>query len=226
MKVADLTLTIYEGMPCFPVEWYPKPEFTDILHVDNDPTGSHRYASKALLFAHGGTHLDSPKHFNYFDCKKTIDAVPLNVLVNDTLWVHLPDKKNLDAITAEDLERATAGKDRKGKGLLITTGYTDRHWGEADYFQVAPYLAVDAAEWMVANGIVMVSIDFQTDKPGDARFPVHNTLLSNEVYILEYINDVQSLIDQGFSNEFILSVGALKLQNCEASTARVFAIEK
>ena len=226
MKVADLTLTIYEGMPCFPVSWYPSPKFEDILHVDNDPTGSHRYASKAQLFSHGGTHLDSPKHYNYFECKKTIDIVPPETLVNDTVWVHFGDKKNLDTISAQDLEQATAGKDVAGKTLLITTGYTDKHWGEADYFQVSPYLGVDAAEWMVEKGIKMVAIDFQTDKPGDAAFPVHNALLSNEVYILEYISNVQSLFDQGFGGEFILCVGSLKLKDLEASTARVFAIEK
>ena len=226
MKVADLTLTIYEGMPCFPVSWYPSPKFEDILHVDNDPTGSHRYASKAQLFSHGGTHLDSPKHYNYFECKKTIDIVPPETLVNDTVWVHFGDKKNLDTISAQDLEQATAGNDVAGKTLLITTGYTDKHWGEADYFQVSPYLGVDAAEWMVEKGIKMVAIDFQTDKPGDAAFPVHNALLSNEVYILEYISNVQSLFDQGFGGEFILCVGSLKLKDLEASTARVFAIEK
>ena len=46
MKVADLTLKLYLGMPRFPVKWYPAPEFEDILHVDNDPAGAHRYASK------------------------------------------------------------------------------------------------------------------------------------------------------------------------------------
>ena len=226
MKVADLTLAIYEGMPCFPVDWYPKPEFTDILHVDNDPTGSNRYASKALLFNHGGTHLDSPKHYNYFDCKKTIDKVPLHVLVNDTVWVHFGGKRNLEPITAADLSAAIAGKELRGKGLLITTGYTDSNWGKDDYFKVSPYLAPDTARWMVDMGILMVSIDFQTDKPGDAAFPVHNVLLENEVYILEYISNVKDLFDKGFGGEFILSVGALKLQGLEASTARVFAIEK
>ena len=31
MKVADLTLKLYLGMPRFPVKWYPAPEFEDIL---------------------------------------------------------------------------------------------------------------------------------------------------------------------------------------------------
>lgn len=225
MKAVDLTLTIYEGMPCFPVDWYPKPKFENVLVPDTDPTGSHRYASKALLFNHGGTHLDSPKHYNYFDCKKTIDIVPTEVLVGDAVSAHFPDKKNLEEITASDLEKATQGKNLKGVRLVITTGYTDANWGKEDYFKVSPYLSIDAAEWMVKKEIAMVAIDFQTDKPGDASFPVHNILLSNEIYILEYLTNIPELIASGFGDEFTLVVGALKLKDLEASTARVFAIK-
>lgn len=225
MKAVDLTLTIYEGMPCFPVSWYPKPKFENVLTPDIDPTGSHRYASKALLFSHGGTHLDSPKHYNYFQGKKTIDKVPVDVLVGETVWVHLPDKKNLEPITNDDLEEAAKGIELKNKRLLITTGYTDNNWGKDDYFQVSPYLTPEAAKWMLEKEICMVAIDFQTDKPGDASFPVHNILLSEEVYILEYISNVNELIKEGFGKEFIMVVGALKLENLEASTARVFAIK-
>ena len=91
--------------------------------------------------------------------------------------------------------------------------------------QSLPTWGVDAAEWIVEQGVPMVAIDFQTDKPGDSAFPVHNELLSHEVYILEYINNVYQLIEKGFGREFILSCGSLKLDGLEASTARVFAIE-
>ena len=225
MKVVDLTLTIYEGMPCFPVSWYPKPKFEHVLTPANDPTNSHRYASKTLLFCHGGTHLDSPMHCNYFDCKKTIDKVPLDVLVGQTVWVHLPDKENLEPITDIDLEEATKEFALKNMRLLITTGYTDKNWGKDDYFTVSPFLTAKAAEWMVEKEICMVAIDFQTDKPGDATFPVHNVLLSKEVYILEYITNVDQLVAGGFAKEFLMAVGTLKLENLEASTARVFAIQ-
>ena len=224
MKIIDLTLTIYESMPCFPVDWYPKPQFEDILYVTNDPTGSGRYASKVTLFNHGGTHLDSPKHYNYFDCKKTIDIVPPETLVSSCVWVHLPGKGNLQEIIADDLEQATKSLDVEGKTLLITTGYTDNNWGKDDYFQVSPYLSVDSAHWMLEKKIKMVAIDFQTDKPGDATFPVHNALLSQEIYILEYITNVNGLIEANAPRDFILSVGSLKLKNLEAATARVFGI--
>ena len=46
--------------------------------------------------------------------------------------------------------------DGLGKTLLITTGYTDTNWGKEDYFAVSPYLGVDAAEWIVEQGVPMV----------------------------------------------------------------------
>lgn len=54
--------------------------------------------------------------------------MPAETLVNDTVWVHLPEKKELEAITAEDLKKATEGLTVKGKTLLITTGYDLRLW--------------------------------------------------------------------------------------------------
>ncbi len=224
MQVVDLTLTIYEGMPCFPVDWYPKPKFEAVLTPDTDPSGSHRHASKALLFNHGGTHLDAPWHYDYFDGKKTIDNVPVDALVGDCIWLHLPQKQNLEPITAADLEAAASGLDLAGKRLIITTGYTDANWGKDDYFQVSPYLAADAGQWMVDKKIKLVGIDFQTDKPGDAAFPVHNILLSNEIYILEYLCNIEEMFQKSFGKEFLLAVGAIKLKGLEASTARVFAI--
>ena len=225
MKTVDLTLTIYEGMPCFPVAWYPKPEFEHVLNPDTDPSGSHRYASKTLLFCHGGTHLDAPMHFNY-GTEATIDKVPMDVLIGQTIWVHLPDKKNLDPITDQDLEEATKGVSLEGKRLLITTGYTDNNWGKDDYFSVSPYLDPSSGKWMVEKKISMVAIDFQTDKPGDATFPVHNILLEEGIYILEYISNVGELSAQGLGKEFLMVVAPLKLKGLEASTARVFAIQQ
>ena len=109
--------------------------------------------------------------------------------------------------------------DLKGKRLVIRTGYTDKYWGKEDYFQVSPYMTADAAAWIVEKGVVLVGIDFQTDKPGDGTFPAHNMFLKNDVYILEYIVNVYQL-----PQECMLVVAPLKLKGMEASACRVFAL--
>ena len=219
MKVIDLTLDLYEGMPTFPVPWYPSPKMEFILTPENDPTNSHRYASKCQIFSHGGTHLDAPMHYNNGPGIKTIDKAPPKTLVGPCVVVDMYHKKFLEEITSQDLAGATKGMDLRGKRLVIRTGYTDKHWGSPDYFNVSPYMTADAARWIVDQGVVLVGIDFQTDKPGDGTFPAHNVLLENDVYILEYLTNVYDV-----PKECILVVAPLKLRGMEASTCRVFAL--
>jgi arylformamidase len=147
-KIIDLTLDLTEGMPVFPVPWYPKPKFEAVLTPAQCPAG--RTASKALVFMHAGTHVDAPKHFFYE--RGTIEQVPLDVLCGPTTVIDMYGKGNLEPITAADLEGACPKPIKKGNRAIIRTGYTDRCWGNDDYFQVSPYLTPDAAGWLVDQG--------------------------------------------------------------------------
>lgn len=217
MKAHDLTFDLYEGMPMFPATFYPAPKMEFLLKPDKDP--AHRYVGKCEISNHTGTHLDAPLHYNYGQ-GKTIDQAPVDVLVGDCFVADMYHKNLADGITAADLAQATAGADLKNKRLVIRTGYSDKHWGEADYFKNALYLTEDAAKWIVRQGVVLVGIDFLTDKPGDSSLPVHNELLSNGVYILEYMVNVKEL-----PQKCILVVAPLKLKDMEASPCRVYALE-
>lgn len=217
MKVHDLTFDLYEGMPMFPATFYPGPKMEFLLEPGKDP--AHRYVGKCEISNHTGTHLDAPLHYNYGN-DKTIDKAPVDVLVGDCLVVDMYHKKITEGITSEDLKLATVGEDMKNKRLVIRTGYSDNHWGEDDYFKNALYLTADAAKWIVQQGIVLVGIDFLTDKPGDSSLPVHNELLQNGVYILEYMVNVKEL-----PKKCTLVVAPLKLKNMEASPCRVYALE-
>lgn len=217
-KIIDLTLDLTEGMPVFPVPWYPKPEFEAVLTPAQCPAG--RTASRALIFMHAGTHVDAPKHF--FHERGTIEQVSLDVLCGSTTVVDMFEKKNLEPITAADLGRACPKPIKKGNRLIIRTGYTDRNWGRDDYFQVSPYLTPDAAEWVVEQGFVLVAIDFQTDKPGDNSFPVHKVLLGNGVIIIEYLTNVLAISKP----EVDMYALPLRFKGLEASPARVVVVEE
>ncbi|MHB0885782.1 MAG: cyclase family protein [Bacillota bacterium] len=216
-KLIDLTLDLTEGMPVFPVPWYPKPDFKAVLTPDNDPAG--RTASRAVVFMHAGTHVDAPKHF--FHERGTIEQVPLEVLCGSTTVIDMYGKKNLEAITAADLERACPKPVRRGNRVIIRTGYTTKFWGREDYFQVSPYLSADAGEWLVKQGFSLVAIDFQTDKPGDNSFPVHKILLGNGVIIVEYLTNVEQITRP----EVTMYTLPLRFKGLEASPARVVVVE-
>jgi len=218
-KYIDLTLDLYEGMPVFPVAWYPRPEFKAVLTPDVDPSG--RTASQALLFMHAGTHADAPKHFFGDRTSETIDRVPLEVLCGSATVIDMFEKVGGGPITAGDL----AGKvpaPRRGDRVIIRTGFTTRFWGHPDYFEASPYLTEDAARWLVDQGYVLVAIDFQTDRFGDPAFPVHKTLLGNGVIIVEYLTNVEAIS----RHDVDLYVLPLKFRGLEASPARVVVVEE
>lgn len=95
-------------------------------------------------------------------------------------------------------------------------------WGKANYFSDAPYLTEDAAQWIVEKGVILVAIDFQTDKPRDVTYPVHKKLLGNGVVIVEYITNAEKISKQKVK----LLALPLKISDCEASPARVVVIEE
>ncbi|HHV78072.1 MAG TPA: cyclase family protein [Firmicutes bacterium] len=217
-KYIDLTLDLSEGMPVFPVKWYPKPKFTMVLTPDIDPSG--RYASSALVFMHAGTHVDSPMHFG--EVERPIDTISLEVLCGPTAIIDMYDKPNGAGITAADLEARCPKSARRGDRVIIRTGFTTKFWGHPNYFSISPYLTKDAAEWLVEKGFCLVAIDFQTDKPGDATFPVHNTLLRNHVIIVEYLTNVEEIS----SDRVTMYALPLRFKGLEASPARVIVVEE
>lgn len=217
-RYIDLSLELAEGMPVFPVPWYPKPDFKAVLTPDVDPSG--RTASRVVLFMHAGTHIDAPKHFFSNRVEETIDKAPLDVICGPTTVIDMYHKVGGGPVTARDLAKACPNP-KRGNRLIIRTGYTTRFWGHPDYFEVSPYLTEDAAQWVVDQGFVLVAIDFQTDKPGDATFPAHKVLLGNGVYIVEYLTNVEAL--QG--PEVTMYVAPLKFRGLEASPCRVLAVE-
>jgi kynurenine formamidase len=219
MKIIDLSLEIHENMTTYPDPKYPPPKLEFIITPDQDWMG--RYSGAFWTFNHAGTHLDSPLHFNLCGGTKTIDKVPLEVLVGPAVIIGVPQVKTgpIDSnLLAANLPE---GVTTKGKRLIVWTGYTDDRWGTAKYFEDAPYLTGDAAEWIVGQGFGLVALDCQTDKFLSKELPVHNTLLSHEVYILEYICNVKQLPPK----ETFLVVAPLRLKGMEASPARVFAID-
>ena len=219
MRIIDLTLDISEEMPIPASAQIPPPKFDFVLTPDTHWSGT--YTGAFSMTIHMGTHLDAPMHFNYGPGVKTIDKVPLDVLVGPAVIIGLPEVKAGQPVTAALLQENLPDVSTHNKRLIIWTGYTDERYGTPNYFQEAPYLTPDAADWIIEKGFVLVGLDFQTDQPGNKAQPVHNKLLPRDIYILEYICNCHQLPEK----EVFLAVAPLKLKGMEASPVRVFAIE-
>ena len=143
---------------------------------------------------HAGTHVDAPIHI--VANGKSIEELPLDAFVGTGAVISVK-KNGGEEVTAKDFESSGVEVNR-GDILMLHTGW-DEKFDSPDY-NLHPYLSVDAAEWMVKKGIKMFGIDCITvDLPTPLRpkgfdFPVHRTLLGNNVLIAENVTNIGSII--------------------------------
>jgi kynurenine formamidase len=197
MEMIDLSRVIYDGMPKIPV-------LPDV-HVQ-------KFFSLEKGHPLNVTELSLP-------CP--IEELPLEAFVG-TGAVIAVKKNGGEEVTARDLESSGVGVNR-GDILMLYTGW-DEKFESADY-NIHPYLSVDAADWMVKKGIKMFGIDCITvDLPTPLRpkgfdFPVHRTLLGNDVLIAENVANLGSLIGK---RTRIMAL-PLRVKGSDAGHARIVA---
>jgi arylformamidase len=137
------------------------------------------------MAAHVGTHVDAAIHF--VPGGRTIDQYPQEAFTGPGVVLDVR-RDGVVALGADEL-RAGGPEIRAGDIVLLYFGYAER-FRDPGYVE-HPYLATDAAEWLVDRGVRMVGVDTVTpDLPGEHRppdfdFPVHMRLLSQDVLIME-----------------------------------------
>jgi arylformamidase len=175
MKIFDITLTIFPGMPVWPGD--PPVALDQVESMDR---GAHANVTRFAISAHTGTHVDAPHHF--LNDGRTVETLALDVLTGPALVVHLPDEVSL--VTAEALEAASipAGTER----LLLRTRNSDL-WqrGEKEFFTGFVGISADGAEWLTRRGVRLVGIDYLSVAPYKQSVPTHQTLLRAGIVILE-----------------------------------------
>lgn len=186
MNVVDLSHPIESGMPVYPGD--PPVDLRDGTTFDED---GYR-VSRLTMSTHAGTHLDAPSHTEPHG--STIDDLPIERFVFDARLVDCTGADVREPIHADDLPN-----DDAGDLVVCHTGW-DAHWGDERYLD-HPYLTAGAtqrcvdADWGV--GLDTPSPDptptdgTSSDEP--SGFPVHRTLLGNELSILENLTNLDAL---------------------------------
>ncbi len=110
---------------------------------------------------------------------------------------------------------------REGDIVLVRTGW-DRHLGEERYITGYPGLAKDVAEFLSSKKIAVLGVDTPNpDHPDDTSFPVHNTLLPQEILIIENLTGLD-----GVPRQRLQFIGLpLKLKGLSGSPIRAVLIE-
>lgn len=176
------------------------------------------------MFCHQGTHVDAPVHF--IEGGSGIDRAPLQKLMGPAGVIELSDHGESAGITGDTLE--DRGRHLlRGDIAILRTCWSDRHWGEEIFWRAGPYLAPDAADWLVERGVKAVVYDFSEEyavrEPGfrGEDCEIHHRILGEDIYNIEYVHNLAAIERPRCS---ILAL-PLKLVGLDGSPARVLALE-
>lgn len=187
----DLSQPFYEEMPHS--DKLPAPEFETVRDVAVDDINVQSY----LVPTHVGTHVDASLHF--VDGGRSIDEYPLERFAGEAVVLDV-SKDEPGAVSVADVE-AAAGEVRPEDIVLLYTGWADKYG--TDEYQPHPWLAEETAEWFVDIGPRLVGLDVLTpDIPvphrpdGWLEFPVHRTMLGEEILIAENLANLERFTGQ------------------------------
>jgi kynurenine formamidase len=203
MKILiDLTLTIEDNMPVFPGDMPTSLIQTHDLNIDG--YNDHRLETGM----HAGTHIDGPMHLT--NSKASIgDLAPESFIGPGCLL----DVRNKPIIRMEPGYEESIKRDSI---VLLYTG-RDTLFGRAEYFHDYPVVDKDLCEFLIKKGIKMLGMD--TPSPDKHPYPIHKSLLENNIYILENLTHLESLLE--YKNFEIIAL-PLKIK-ANGSPARVIA---
>ena len=200
MKYIDLTMSI-EDAPVYPGD--PKCIFERIATFATDGWNEHK-----MTFAlHIGTHIDFPLHM--IDNGKSQNAYKLNDFIGTGKIIDVRGQTDIEA-ELYDVEA--------GDILLLWTGYSDELDTEK-YFDAksCPKITQKFADEIVKKKLKLVGIDSWS--PDVSPFPIHKTLLGNDILIVENLINLKELSGKKFK----IFVAPLCHNSFDGSPARVFA---
>jgi arylformamidase len=175
MKLIDVTVPLDSNVPV-----YPGNTSLSLEAIKRIARGDSSNVSTLHMSAHGGTHVDAPRHF--FDDGPGTEALPLEMLIGRARVVEVTSRKG---ITADDLARFDLSEDVR---VLIKT-LNSRLWGSPQFHQDYVGVTESGARHLVDHGIKVVGVDYlsveEFKRPGA---PAHHILLGGGTIVIEGLN--------------------------------------
>lgn len=210
MKIHDITVTISATTPIYKGD--PGVELSSFKAIGR---GDSANVSHVAFGVHTATHVDAPNHF--IDGAKRVHELDPNKLVGPCRVIAVPE--DMTAIEPVHLG------DISGVERVLFKTKNSEFWStpETGFRTDFAYLTPATAKLLVANGVVLVGIDYLSiEKSGSPGHPVHIALLENETVILEGI-DLRN-IDAG---DYDVICAPLKYDGAtgDGAPARTFLVE-
>lgn len=205
MKVYDISLPIYEGMPVYKNKEEKQPKFEVVQDFN---TGS-VHESRVHLDVHTGTHVDA--HLHMIEGGTTIEGISLEKLVRFCKVFDLTHV--VDGISKSDLE----GKDIAADDFVLfkTTNSFDKEYN----FEFI-YMKEDAAAYLTELGVAGVGIDALGVERSQPGHPTHKILMKKDIIIVEGLQ--LSEVEEG---DYLMVAAPLKLLHLDAAPARVLLLK-
>lgn len=207
MEFIDISLEISSDMIVWPGD--SKTRIENIKSIKK-----HGYNLSTLhLGAHAGTHIDAPLHF--LEGGDGVEKVHLDNLIGRAQVLDFSDADR-KKISSADLEK----KKPECKIVMLKTRNSGLH-DRKDFTPDFVYIDVSAAEWLVANKIKTIGIDYLSIASFGSGVPVHQLLLKNGITVIEGLN--LKMVKEGIYQLICLP---LKIKGCDGSPARAVLIKQ
>jgi len=199
MKFIDISHVLDENTPIYPGDYKTTLQEYNSLEKDGYCT----YLLSSCL--HTGTHIDLPMHL--LNDNRTAADFALDYFAGKGV---LLDVRGESPISMKSCYKEMV---TDGCVVLLYTGF-DKQYRTEEYFTHYPAVSNELADFLISRKIGMLGMD--TPAPDYPPFAVHKALLSNEIFILENLTNLHSLIDL---NSFEVIAFPLKI-SAEASFVR------
>jgi kynurenine formamidase len=238
-QVVDLTWPLSTATPTIklPPPKVSPPPFS--LHEISryDDRGEHEYHNYFTCPEHGGTHVDSPRHWHTGRDLDDISAISLDRLIGPAVVMDCTDAAWADPdhlVTVEDVERFTEdhGPIPSGAWFILRTGW-GRRYSDAEQFLNLdadgrphwPGLDPDCAVWLAGRDILGFGVDTVGTDAGisggwDPAHPVHHFVHQAGKCGMSSLANLDLLPPTGA----IVVPAPLRILGGSAAPARVFAL--
>jgi arylformamidase len=202
MRFIDISVPLDAALPT-----YPGNAPVALEAVKRIARGESSNVSTLHMSAHGGTHVDAPRHF--FDEGSGTEALALELLCGRARVVEVTSR----SVTADDLAPLDLSEDVR---VLIKT-HNSRLWSDPAFHTDYVGVSESAAKYLVDHGVKVVGVDYLSVEPYKTPgAPTHHLLLGAGVIVIEGLNLRD--VDPGVYEMFCLP---LRLVGSDGAPARV-----
>jgi arylformamidase len=210
MNIYDISLTLHPKLAVWP----------DGVGFTTSRTSSMAEGEEANVTvihtgAHVGTHVDAPFHF--VAGGKTTEALALADLVGEASVVDFRGHAHIDAAMLAALPSSAI----RPRMLFKTDNSALWQSQPSTFHEDFCALTLDATEWVVAQGIRLVGIDYLSIQLYHDSFAPHRVLLGAETVILEGLDLGQ--VPAGIYELYCLP---LKIAGSDGAPARAILVQR